>query len=169
MDAPEYIRRQFIPLRRLASAALQNTTDEQFNWQPPGEANAIKTSLIHLLAAEDMAVQNVIQGKPMIWETGSWSEKVGLPYPPGRGRGWDEIRATDLRFAPVMEYAQAVWAATDAYLAALTSDELTREVSFMGGQRPVADVLATDVVHVMGHAGDIAAIKGIQGIKGLPF
>jgi hypothetical protein len=30
-------------------------------------------------------------------------------------------------------------------------------------------VLAMMVVHASAHAGEIAALKGIQGVKGLPF
>ena len=71
--------------------------------------------------------------------------------------------------APALEYQQAVRAATDAYLETLIAEELDREVRFFGSMQPVANVLTTLVAHTMGHAGDIAAIKGLQGVKGLPF
>lgn len=41
-------------------------------------------------------------------------------------------------------------------------------MAFIGGERPVAEVLATLVVYTMGHAGEIAALKGVLGVKGLP-
>ena len=41
--------------------------------------------------------------------------------------------------------------------------------NFIGGKRTVADVLCTLVVHSAAHAGDIATLKGMQGVKGLPF
>jgi len=60
-----------------------------------------------------------------------------------------------------------VWQATDAYLAALTQPELERKVKFAGGERTVADMLILCVAQAQGHMGEIAALKGIQGVKGL--
>ena len=71
--------------------------------------------------------------------------------------------------AALQAYEQAVLATTETYLAALIPTDLDRTVAFIGGERPVADVLANLVVHSMGHAGEIAALKGMQGVKGLPF
>jgi uncharacterized damage-inducible protein DinB len=69
----------------------------------------------------------------------------------------------------VREYAEAVRNATDEYLARLTDDELDRQVSFFGSESPVAGVLVRFVAHTAGHAGEIAAVKGMQGLHGLPF
>ena len=69
----------------------------------------------------------------------------------------------------LLDYAAAVGAATDNYIATLTTKELDRLVPIMGQEWPVADVLALLVVHASGHLGEIAALKGIQGVKGLPF
>ncbi|MBM4456145.1 MAG: DinB family protein [Chloroflexi bacterium] len=168
MDAVEYVKRQIAAARRLLDAAMQDVSDEQFNWAPPGVANPIKSAFIHLVAAEDSFIQRAIQGKPRLWEAEGWGEKVGLTSALGRG-AWDETRAATLAVAPARAYEQAVRAATDAYLAGLTAEELDRQVSLFGGQRAVADVLALLVVHALGHAGEIAAAKGVQGVKGLPF
>lgn len=169
MQASEYIQRQVIAMRRLIDAIMQDTTDEQFNWAPGGTANAIRVTYVHMIAAEDMYIQAVLQGQPRIWESAGWGAQLGLSAPPGRDRGWDELKRTTLPLAPVAAYAQAVRGATDAYLEALTAEELDRQVAFLGGQRPVADVLATLIIHSVGHAGEIAALKGMQGVKGLPF
>ena len=169
MEAREYIQRQVLSMRRLTDGALQGLTDEQLNWTPPGQANPIRAALLHLIAAEDRYFQTIIQGQPMLWETGGWSQQIGLPHPPAAGRGWDEVKATLVTLAPVQAYAQAVRATTESYLAALTDEELDRTVQFFGGDRPVADVIATFVSHTVGHAGEIAALRGVQGVKGLPF
>ena len=156
-------------MRRLVDATFQGLTDEQLNWTPPGEANPIRAALLHTIAAEDRYFQTVLRGQPMLWESGGWSEQVGLPYPPSAGRGWDEVKTTTLALEPVLAYAQAVRAATESYLAALTNEELDRTVQFFGGERPAADVITTFVAHTLGHAGEIAALRGAQGVKGLPF
>jgi uncharacterized damage-inducible protein DinB len=169
MDAADFIRRQIAAVRRQVGAVLRDTTDEQLNWVPPGTANTIGATYLHLLTSEDGYVQAVILGRPRVWETGNWSETIGLSAPPGRGRNWDEIRSMAFSLAALQAYEQAVHATTETYLAALIPTELDRTVAFIGGERPVADVLASLVVHSMGHAGEIAALKGMQGVKGLPF
>src|SRR5258706_8446155 len=113
MDAKDYIQRQIASMRHLCDAALKDTTEEQLNWMPPGTANSIRAIFVHVLASEDRFVQAIIQAKPMVWETGGWSERIGLPLPPGRGAGWEEARGTALALAPVLDYQRAVYAATD--------------------------------------------------------
>jgi len=169
MDAKSYIQIEFAGARQLIDAAIGGTTDEQFNWQPPGLANSIKASFIHLVVSEDFFIQQIIQGQPQIWAVGGWAEKTGLPFPPGGGRGWEEIKSATLALAPVLAYQQAVRAATDAYLATLTPEELDRSISLFGNPAPVASALTLVVSHMVGHAGEIAALKGVQGVMGLPF
>ena len=58
---------------------------------------------------------------------------------------------------------------TDAYLANLCAGDLDRKVRFFdGSERPLADVLVILIVHTASHAGEIAALKGVQGVQGLP-
>ena len=69
------------------------------------------------------------------------------------------------------EYAKAVYAATDAYVAGLPDAALARKIDtgFIGEQT-VAFILSNIVAwHVAEHGGEIAALKGVQGLKGLPF
>lgn len=169
MDAPEYVRMQMSTMRRLCDGALQGLTDEQFNWIPPGSANSIKASLIHLIAGEDMHVQQVLQGKPPLWESEGWGERIGLTTRPGRDQGWAEIKEKTLALAPVLEYVQAVRTATDEYLERLTPQELERPVEFFIPNARVATVLSMLVAHEAAHSGEIAALRGVQGVKGLPF
>ena len=169
VEAKDVLNQQIAFMRLLYNAAIGDMTDEQFNWTPPGMANSIRASLVHLLNAEDFFVQRVIQGKLRIWEREGWGEKIGLSEPPGRGRNWEEVTEKPLALATVLGYAQAVYAGTDEYMAGLTNEELDRQVRFFGSQHPVADVLATLVTHSTGHLGEISAAKGMQGVKGLPF
>jgi hypothetical protein len=169
MDVREYIQRQIAGARRVCDAAMEGTTDEQFNWTPPGTVNPIRASFVHLTASEDMFIQQICQGKPRIWETQNWGEKVGLTQLPGRGGNWDEAKQKTLALGPVRAYQAAVRAATDAYLAELTPQELDRVVDFAGTPRSLGEVLVILAVHLSFHAGEIAAVKGAQGVKGLPF
>ena len=169
MDAKTYVEKQIANMRSLTDDVVKDTTEDQFNWLPPGKLNPISAVLIHILGGEDFFIQNILQSKPRVWETGAWGAQIGIQIPPSPGHDWDECRCTRLALAPVLGYAQAVRAATDAYLAGLTAEELDRQVNFVGRTVPASQMLALLVVHAAGHAGEIAALKGMQGVQGLPF
>ncbi len=169
MDTQTYIQQQMANVRRHIDAVVKDTTDEQFNWLPPGTINPISAILVHVLAGEDYFIQAVLQGNPRCWEAEGWGRKIGILTPPEPGRGWDEFKTIKISVAPVLAYEQSIRLATDAYLADLTIEGLNRQVNFAGNVLPAAEVLMTLVVHIASHAGEIAAVKGMQGIKGLPF
>lgn len=96
MQAREYLQRQLATARRVCDAALGEVTPEQFNWTPPGTGNSIGATMIHLVAAEDRFIQALLQGKPMIWQTERWTERISLTVLPGYGQGWDEVKHSSL-------------------------------------------------------------------------
>lgn len=170
MEAKEYIQQQIAGARRLFDAAMQNTTDAQFNWTPPADTvNPISVTALHVLGSEDAFIQQMLQEKPRLWESEGWGAKIGVAHTPGMGQGWDEVRNATIAVDAVLAYQAALRAATDAYLANLTAAELDRAVNIMGNQRPAATVLILLAHHACSHAGEIATVKGMQGIKGLPF
>ena len=128
-----------------------------------GASSGIGAAYAHVIAGEDYFVQTVILGKPRLWES-CWQAKIGITAQIGRDWG---VTIPDL--AAFREYAAAVTTAVEAYAETLTPAELDRTVSFFGNPRPVSRVLATLVVHGSGHAGEIAALKGAMGLKGLPM
>ena len=71
------------------------------------------------------------------------------------------------------EYAKAVYAATDAYVATLSDAELGQELdlsSFGFGKQKRSWVLSTFVLtNCAWHTGEIACLKGNHGLKGYPF
>lgn len=169
MNATEFVRQQAAETEGLTNAAMAGVTDEQFNWLPPPTMNPIKSTLLHAVGGEDLFFQMILQGRPPLWATGAWGDRIGLAQTPGGGQGWEEARNTALALGPVLAYAAAVRDATHEYLARLTEEELDRPVSFFGMESSVAEVLARFVTHTACHAGEIAAVKGLQGLQGLPF
>jgi uncharacterized damage-inducible protein DinB len=167
MNTIEYIRKEIAAMHHSVDGSLQNMTDEMFNWPTPGTANTISATLLHLVGSEDFFINYVILGKGKVWKTGNWAGKVGVAETPGIGGDWSEYKRSHVALQPVVDYKNAIWASTDAYLATLTEAELDRKVQFAGGERSVADMLQLAVSHALGHNGEIAAIKGVQGSKGL--
>jgi len=167
VDATELLREQFASVRRFVDGILERLTDDHLNWLPPGTANPIGVSWFHLLTVEDSFIQRTIQGKPRLWDSQEWTEKTGI-HPQAGGETWDRIKQTQFTVAPLQAYGDVVRGATEAYLSMVTADQLARVVTVNNMEMSVSRLLTMMVCHAAGHAGDIAAIKGIQGLKGLP-
>ena len=171
MDAMTYIRDQVGTAHYELDTALKNLTPEQFNWSPPGTISPISAVLVHTLAGEDLFIQKIIQGKPQIWDTGDWAKRIGVPSAPGGPdmRVWEAYRSLQVPIEPVLAYKQEIFATTDAFLANLTGEGLDRQVDFFGRTRLAGEILMITVTHLCCHAGEIAALKGMQGARGLPY
>jgi uncharacterized damage-inducible protein DinB len=167
MESKEFIHHQMAGVRKQVEGVLNGMTDEQFNWTPPGTGNSISSTYIHMLASEDRSIQVTLQGKQRIWDVEGWAEKIGLQETPGVANAWEPAKGKSLTLSCLSGYEQAVRAATEVYLAQLTSQELDRKITVNGRERLVADVISGTALHIMLHAGEIAALKGMQGIKGL--
>lgn len=169
MNTTDHVRELFDSLHQRIDVVMQDIDEGTFNWHPPGTANPIAITYLHMLNAEDFHIQAILQGKPRIWESGDWSESIGVSAPPGRGRNWEESQGAALNLSTLLDYQQAVRAATSLYFAELDDTTLAGPVNFPGDDRSVLEVINALVIHLAGHAGEIAAIKGVQGLKGLPF
>lgn len=168
MDAKEYIIRQFRWARRQSDSVLLDVTDEQFNWAPPGTVSSIGAIFLHVVAIEDAYIQETVLGGTRLWDEQGWEEKIGSRAP-WRGEKWDDLHGKELTLEDIAQYQLAVRAATDAYIEKLTPEELDRRVEFEGRERRIGDVLSMLIVHNLSHAGEIAALKGVQGAAGLSF
>ncbi len=168
MEPKEFIQLQFAAQRKQCDGVLNGITDEQFNWTTPGSGNSISATFLHMLASEDRTIQVTLQGKSRLWETEGWAEKIGVQETPGVANQWEPAKGKNLIQSSLSGFEQSVRAATEAYLAQLTPQELDRKITVNGRERLVADVISGTVLHNSLHAGEIAAIKGTMGIKGLP-
>ena len=157
-------------------ATMDGVTPEQFRWQPPGTANSIADNYLHLVVGEDGVVQGLLQGKAPL-SASTWTGKTGLSIPPPGAHGSPDwagwVREVEIDLPALREYAQAVYAATDQYVAGLTEADLDRKIdlsAFGFEMQSLNWVLFTFVIaHAADHMGEIAVLKGIQGLKGLPF
>ena len=90
--------------------------------------------------------------------------------PGGDLKTWSRRVTVDL--PALRRYGQAVYAATDEYVASLTPEALARplDLSALGlGQQSVMFVLTALLVNASMHCGEISCLKGLQGLKGYPF
>jgi DinB family protein len=177
MDGIATVRQALGDAHAQLEATMQDVTPELAHWPPPGTANPLGATYAHVVISEDMIVHGMLQqGAPLFATT--WAGRTGISEPmPMPGPEWENYGAWARRvrvdLGALREYAQAVYAATDTYLASLPTDALDRQLdlSALGmGQMTLAWVFSRMLFgHVDNICGEIACLKGIQGAKGYPF
>jgi len=168
MDAKTYLTYQFTSLRYFVDIALAGLTHEQLTWIPPGTANSIGLTALHMLATEDKYL-SLLRGKERLWQTQNWSGTFNLAEPPGFGGDWTVLRQATLTVETILGYQVVFRVKTDFYLDALTPEGLEFPVKLFTDHDRAVDVLTLLISHTLLHAGEIAALKGVNGVKGLPF
>ena len=177
MDAVTLLREQLSAAHQFLEGTMADVTAEQAHWTPPGVATPLGASYAHLVASEDMIVNGMLKQAPPL-AAGSWAGKTGLSEPmPMLGPEWEQYGAWARRvrvdLPTLRAYAQAVYANTDAYVAALAPEDLDRQLDLSNldiGLVNLAWVLSNFVVgHVHDIMGEISCLKGLQGAKGYPF
>ena len=168
----ELLRAQFKAAHDVLEGTMEGVTADQAHWSPPGVANPIGATYAHILTSEDGIFNGVIQGgQPLM--ASSWAGKVGLSEIPPMGTSWDEWgRTVQVDLAALKAYGEAVYAATDEYLGTLSDSDLGREIdlSVMGlGTYALGQLSSIMLANVNWHTGEIACLKGLQGLKGYQF
>jgi hypothetical protein len=164
MDAVTYARGSYDSALGLVGTCAGGMTDEQYNYAAGGTTNTPAKSHIHALTSVEFFVVSLIQGGKMQWP--EIAAANGLPANPMEI--W--AHAAPIPQAPINDYAARVKAAVMSYLDGINDAELDRKISTQFfGEQTVAWILQLACYHAVGHAGDMAAVKGVQGLKGLPF
>jgi hypothetical protein len=109
-------------------------------------------------------------GKPTLFERDGWSARTGVPVPGGPMMTPDWIANVRMNIDEFKEYAKAVYAQTDDLIANLPDESWNKEISGPMGKQTAFQMFSTiGLFHISEHAGEIAALKGVQDLKGLPF
>ena len=167
MELLEYLRTSVKAVNDMVDTAMHDLTDEVVNFHPGGTSNTIAQLLAHLVSGQDLLINDKIGGGRSLHETG-WAEKTGIPFE--RPLIWQRD-AWKLDLAGFDAYRKEVAKAAEWAFTGMKPEDLDREVSWVRGpDRPLALItLQVFVNHGMGHCGEISAIKGMQGLKGLPI
>jgi hypothetical protein len=171
MDAISFAREQMQWAHELLEMVMADVTEEQAHWQPPGIANPVGALYIHAVVAEDAVINAIIRGAAPLFAS-EWAGRTGASEP-GPFMSLDWSRNLKVELPAARDYAQAVYANSDNYLLGLTAADLEQivDVSQAGlGHRPLSWCLnALVAAHINNMAGEISALKGVQGAKGYPF
>ena len=172
MTPHSLLRSSLKSMHALLDKAVEDMTAEHFNFRPGQGGVSAFFSLWHYVRTEDNIVNWVAQQKPTVWLEGGYNEMFGLPRN-NQGTGMTEAEANSVQVHDVAkwhEYQQKVWAATDAYLAAMSPEEFeARTVTI----KPLGEMSLWDGLYGVGlshgyrHVGEIEYVRGVQGLGGL--
>ncbi len=131
---------------------------------------SIASIYAHAVFAEDFFIQQRMQSRPWLHESEGWAAKTGIPTPQYARMDLAWAAGVKMDLSTFREYARAVHGATEAFIGGLGNDIERRVQSPAFGEQTVGWYLSTIIApHTVTHAGEIAALKGIRGLKGLPF
>jgi len=169
MRAQDLLSAQYQQAHVIVEQVIDDCDDDAFRKVVGGNIGSIAAIYAHVVFDEDGWTARTA-GQPTVWETGGWAEKTGLETPsPRQTQDWAQS-VPEYDRAAFREYAHAVYASTEIYFANASDEDLDTEIDAPGGRQPAGlSIGALGLWHVMSHQGEIAALKGVQGLKGLPF
>src|SRR6476646_7847135 len=132
MDAISLLREQLRAAHEYLDDTMADVTAEQAKWAPPGKATPLGANYLHLVQSEDMIINGALRQQATLAES-TWAGKIGasepMPPPPTEEAeyfAWTRRVQVDL--PQLREYAKAVYAASDAYMAALSPEDLGKTI-----------------------------------------
>ncbi len=147
---------------------------EALAWRPDAEGNSIGVTVWHVARWLDVLAVQILQNRPAtdeIWHTAGWAAQTGYD-PQGIGyRGLGaitgytqaEVAAIPTLSAPdLLAYLDAVCAALQEQLLALSPDALTEPTPGFGSKYPRYTWIKMLIPGCFGHVGEIAALKALR-------
>ena len=158
-SASALLRRQFRRAHASLDAALDRLTGETVEQCPAGTVALAGARYSQIVLCEDLSVNGVLAaGAPLALST--WAGRTGLSELPPLARQTDWrawARRVRLNLAELRPYARAVYAATDAYLAALPDEALDPA----RGERPSC-LLSALLLTLAMRRGEIACLLALE-------
>ena len=169
MEAKELLRAQFQTMHQFLDMTIADCSPEVLEKRDNAwTINKIGALYAHIILAEDMMLNVMGKEGELVLKSDGWAEKLGIDN--ASPRQDEHLADLTIDLEAFREYAKAVAAATDDFLANATDEQFNREVESPVGKQPFITFFANiGLTHVAGHWGEIAALKGVQGLKGLPF
>jgi DinB superfamily len=171
MDAIQVLRADLADAHWLLEQGVSDLSAAHFHWVPPGTANTIAATYAHVIGNEDSFIQATLLGRTPL-ASGSWHGRNGISLPiPQRGNDWFAwSRRVQVDLPAAQSYAEAVYAATDDYLASLSPEQLEQSPDVVLPSAQSLNWLLANfiILHASLHTGEIAVLRGLQGLVGLP-
>ena len=172
MNTQATLRQQLAGYHDILEQTIADCGQETLDRTLPGATiTSVGSVYAHVIFSEDGIVHGMLQGKAPLHQSQNWSARTGIQMPKAGEFTADWARGVKMNLPVFREYARAVYAATDQYVGSLSDADLERKVQTgFVGEQTVAFVISNILGwHAAEHTGEIAALKGVQGLKGLPF
>jgi DinB superfamily len=176
VDIIDFYRLEQRRIHEWMRQGISGLTFDEWHFTIEGKGNNIAFLVWHCARTEDNILRFILQKRPTIWMDGNWHERLGLPpRVQGTGMATEEARALHIADpALLLEYVEEVWREFEAYLAEISDGgaELSERVVTV---KPVGDMPAIQAIgqvcisHLFLHFGEIAALRGAMGKRGLPM
>ncbi len=167
-SAINLLREQYKQSHQWLQGTMQGVDTQVAHFQPGGVVSPIAGHAAHAVTGVDFLLLGTLGNQtPLLASTFAGKTGVSKPSQDGDWLGID--RGVVMNVAEFAAYQEAVFAALDQWLAGLQDSDLVREVESNFGKFTVGWWLNTMLLNTFSHTGEIAAIKGLQGLKGYPF
>jgi uncharacterized damage-inducible protein DinB len=111
----------------------------------------------------------IIAGVQSLWKTEGWDEEFSVEKAPGFVMDWSTYQDKKWSIELLQDYTLAVKAFVQQAVDFMDNETLDGRVKFFTDSDPKSDVWVLLIGHTLHHCGEIAAINGVFGGKGLPF
>jgi len=162
------LRRQSVKAWSWFEDTVSDVTAEQANWWPPGTANSIGATYLHVVINADVEINRLIHHREPLVERRDGDVGQGFPYDPARFDRW--VRHAPVEWEQLREYGLAVHAWFVESLAELNQAHLDEPVDMtrsglgMWQGRDLLELHGYNHPHI--HGGEVAVLKGLQGSVG---
>jgi uncharacterized damage-inducible protein DinB len=167
MDHHELIADGLSRGRSVLRRALEGLSAEALAYRPADHTNPIGWLAWHIARVEDMHVADLLE-VGQLWTEGGWHQRFAMPADAGdfgTRQTLDEVNAVNAPSAELLlSYYDAVAERTDAYLATLSADDLSRVLDEPQFQPlPTVGVRINSLIHhAAHHAGQIDYLRGLR-------
>jgi hypothetical protein len=163
MEVNEFVKTELDLLKKWTTPILNTLTQEEITWRPACGCNSMGFILFHNGRTEDDFVQTTLQGKPNIWVTEKWYEKLGMAENE-RGMHYtlDQVNAfkpPEMKY--LMAYYDAVRNKTSDYFLSLSPAGFDRKVKHPLGEFTAAGIFFIIIRHAAQHLGEISYLRGM--------
>lgn len=158
--ATEHCQSAFEMLRQVTG----DLDDAFYNREPGGTASSVGKTHVHALTSMDFFVNVGARGSGRLWAR--FASAHGLTENPREI--WTSQAALSLD--AINEFADELQAVVIGYIQSLSAADFDSEVETqVYGRQTRGALIRFAATHSIAHGGEIAAAKGVLGLKGLPF
>ena len=162
---------------KLLDGTMAGLKIAHLKYLPLGKAHPLGVTYFHVFNGLDQVINGMFLKKPTLGSTtfkGKTGVSIEVPdYAVGEEKLSQWYRKVKVDMKKTDEYAKATKALLYSYLKKLDDADLDKKMDMSGmglGKQTYGWVLSNFVTnHIFCHIGEIAAIKGVQGLKGYPF